>query len=184
MIAGMLCIFCLEERSSSVEHIFPLAIGGTITTERVCPVCNSALGSPVDAALINFLPIRTRRAMLGLAGRAHEPPSQFDILLGDQKLIGPAANRIQTRLNKATGKLDIRQLLHREEVVLPDGTKALHITLDERDKDQIPKIIRRERKRRGLPALSDEAMMSRITLFDGLLIAEFDGLPTFASRVL
>ena len=32
--------------------------------------------------------------------------------------------------------------------------------------------------------LSATRDVSRITLFDGLLIAEFDGLPTFASRVL
>jgi HNH endonuclease len=146
------------ERSSSVEHVFPLAIGGTITTERVCPACNSALGSPSDAALIDFLPIRIRRAMLGLAGRGRESPSQFDILLGEQELIGPAANRIRTRLNKTTGKLDIQQLPHREEIALADGTKVLQVTLDERDKDKIPKIIQRERKRRGLSLLSDEAL--------------------------
>ncbi len=32
------------------------------------------------------------------------------------------------------------------------------LTLDARDKDQIPKIIRRERKRHGLPPLSDEEL--------------------------
>jgi hypothetical protein len=41
-------------------------------------------------------------------------------------------------------------------VVPPNGKKARQITVDARDKDQIPKIIRRERKRHGLPPLSDE----------------------------
>lgn len=47
----MLCIFCCQERAPSCEHVLPLAIGGTITTDRVCEECNSTLGSRVDAAL-------------------------------------------------------------------------------------------------------------------------------------
>jgi hypothetical protein len=154
----MLCIFCLEERPPSLEHVFSLAIGGTVKIDRVCSQCNSALGSRVDAALSDFLPIRTRRAKLGLAGHGREPPGQFEILLGDQKLIGPTANRIRTTLNKATGKLDIRQLHHATDVILPDGRKVRQVTIDARDKDQIPKIIQRERKRHGLPPLSEEEL--------------------------
>jgi hypothetical protein len=154
----MHCIFCLQERPPSLEHIFPLAIGGTITTDRVCAACNSMLGSRVDAALCNFLPIRVRRGELGLAGHGREPPSQFDILLGDQKLVGPEANRIRTTVNKATGKLDHRQLYHAADVILPDGRKARQITLDVRDQDQIPKVIQRERKRHNLPPLTEEEL--------------------------
>ena len=154
----MWCIFCSEERPPSLEHVFSLAIGGTVTTDRVCSQCNSTLGSRVDGALNDFLPIRTRRAKLGLAGHGREPPSQFEILLGDQKLIGPSANQIRTTLDKAMGKLDIRQLHHATDVILPDGRKARQVTVDERDRDQIPKIIQRERKRHGLPPLSKEAL--------------------------
>src|SRR5271163_403354 len=70
----------------------------------------------------------------------------------------PSANRIRTTLNKATGKLDIRQLHHATDVILPDGRKARQVTVDERDRDQIPKIMQRERKRHGLPPLSKEAL--------------------------
>jgi hypothetical protein len=161
----MRCIFCSAERPPSLEHIFSLAIGGTITTDRVCAGCNSVLGSRVDAALNDFLPVRTRRAELGLAGHGGEPPLMFEILLGDQKLIGPEANRIRTSLDKATGKLDHRQLYHDADVVTPDGKKARQITLDERDKDQIPKIIQRERKRHGLPPLSAEELAAEASQF-------------------
>lgn len=154
----MQCIFCSEERPPSREHIFSLAIGGTITTDRVCAGCNSILGSRVDSALNNFLPVRTRRAELGLSGNSGEPPSIFEMFLGDQKLIGPEANRIRTSLNKVTGRLEHRQLYHATDVVMPDGKKARQITLDERDKSQIPTIIQRDRKRRGLPPLSSEEL--------------------------
>lgn len=161
----MRCIFCSQDHPPSREHIFPLAIGGTVTTVRVCASCNSILGSRVDSALNNFLPVRTRRAELGLAGNSGEPPSIFEIFLGDQTLIGPEANRIRTSLNKATGKLDHRQLYHVTEVVMPDGKKARQITIDERDKDQIPKILQRERKRQGLPPLSPEELASKAAEF-------------------
>ena len=161
----MLCIFCSKDRPPSLEHVFSLAIGGTVTTDRVCRQCNSTLGSRVDAALNDFLPIRTRRATLGLVGHGREPPSQFEILFGDHKLIGPAANRIRTKLNKATGKLDIRQLHHAADVVLPDGKKVRQITIDARDRDQIPKIIKRERKRHGLPSLSEEMLAAEAEKF-------------------
>lgn len=161
----MRCIFCSAERPPTLEHIFSLAIGGTIMTDRVCAACNSVLGSRVDSALNDFLPVRTRRAELGLAGHSREPPSIFEIFLGDQKLIGPEANRIRTTLNKATGKLDHRQLYHAAEMMTPDGKKARQITLDERDKDQIPKVIQRERKRHGLPPLSAEELAIEASKF-------------------
>jgi hypothetical protein len=154
----MLCIFCLEERPPTLEHILPLAIGGTVTTDRVCGDCNSILGTRVDAALSDFLPIRMRRANLGLAGNSGVPPSQYEMFLGEAKVIGQAANRVRITFDKATGKLDIRQLHHETEVVTPDGSKFRQITLDARDKDQIPKIIQRIRRRHNLPPLSDEEL--------------------------
>jgi len=166
----MLCIFCSSERPPSLEHIFPLAIGGTITTNRVCSACNSVLGSRVDAALTDFLPIRSRRAKLGLAGHRGEPPPQWDILFGEQKLMGTEADRIFTTLNKATGKLEHRQLYHATDIVTPDGKKARKITLDERDKDQIPKVIQRERKRHGLPPLSEEVLAIEAQKFESTTI--------------
>lgn len=154
----MRCIFCSKDRPPSLEHVFPRAIGGTITTDRVCQQCNSTLGSRVDAALTDFLPVRTRRAKLGLAGNAGAIPGWHEIFLGNAKLIGPAANRVQTTFDRATGKLDTRQLYHAADVVRPDEKNARQITLDLRDKDQIPKIIQRERKRHNLPPLSDEQL--------------------------
>jgi hypothetical protein len=151
----MLCIFCLQERAPSLEHVFPLAVGGTVTTDRVCSECNSTLGTRVDAALNDFLPIRARRAELGLAGNSGTPPVWYEMFLGDATVIGQDANRVQTTFDKTTGKLDHRQLYHATDVTAPDGRKQRRITIDARDRDQIPKIIQRERKRHGLPPLSD-----------------------------
>jgi hypothetical protein len=154
----MRCIFCSLDRPPSEEHVFPLAIGGTVKTDRVCEPCNSTLGSRVDAALSDFFPIRMRRAALHLAGNSRTAPAWHEIFLGKVKLLGQTADQAHVTFNKETGKLDTRLLKHVVETVTPDGKNIIQITLDARDKDQLPKIIARERKRRGLPPLSDEQL--------------------------
>src|SRR5260221_9747795 len=99
------CIFCLEERPGSEEHVFPSAIGGRLTTDRVCRPCNSTLGSRVDAALSDSFIIRSRRARLGLAGNSGTPPAIHEMLLGVAKLAKHPERRVKITFNNATGKL-------------------------------------------------------------------------------
>lgn len=158
----MRCIFCLHERPGTEEHVFPFAIGGSLITYRLCGPCNSTLGSRVDAALSDSFLVRTRRAQLELPGHSGIPPTRHEMLLGIAKLAEDPERRIRTTLNKDTGKLDIRALYHASDLVMPDGTKARQIIIDERDKDQIPKIIQRERKRHGIPPLSEEHLAAEV----------------------
>ena len=110
-VESMICIFCEKERAPSKEHVFPRAIGGRVETDRVCSDCNSELGR-VDAVLVDYLPIRTRRAKLQLAGNAGEAPGLFEMLEGKSTLIGEGGKRIQTRFDKKTRKLVHKQLYH------------------------------------------------------------------------
>ncbi len=154
----MRCIFCLKERPGSEEHVFPLAIGGRLTTDRVCESCNSTLGSRVDVALSDNFAVRGRRAQLALAGNSGEPPALYEMLLGVAKLADDPEKRVQVTFNKATNKLDIRMLHHAADVVLSTEGQVRQITVDVRDKHQIPMIIQRERQRHGLPPLSAEQL--------------------------
>lgn len=119
----MRCIFCLEERPGSIEHVFPLAIGGTPTADRVCQPCNSTQGSRTDSALCDFLPVRQRRAELELAGNAKAPPAPLEMLTGIASLAGQPEERIATRYDAATGKLDHRLLHQVADVVTLDGKR-------------------------------------------------------------
>lgn len=154
----MICIFCLEEQAPSVEHVFPLAVGGRLKTERVCERCNSTLGSRVDSALCDFLPIRHRRAELRLAGNTGRPPGLFELLTGEAKLVGEDGGRVRTAFDEATGSLVQTRLYSARETTTPDGQKIRQITIDAKDRDQIPTIIQRERKRYGLRPLSDSEL--------------------------
>lgn len=133
-------------------------MGGTLTTERVCSKCNSDLGERIDAALINFPPISSRRAKLGLAGNSKSVPNPLDFLTGQSELVGEVAGRLQTTIDKTTDGLRHRQLFHSAEIVSPDGQKTVQVTIDERDKDQIPTIIKRTRAKYKLPPLSESEL--------------------------
>jgi len=146
-----------------LEHVFPLAIGGHITTDRVCKECNSTLGSRVDAALCDFLPIRIRRAELGLAGNSGTAPGLFDFLTGDVMLVGEPGGRLRTNFNETTKQLEHKRLYQASNVVTSDGQKLRQIIIDPTDKDQIPTILERERKRHGLPPLSSEELAIEAT---------------------
>ena len=161
----MRCIFCLHERLGSKEHVFPLAIGGHLTTDRVCSECNSMLGSRVDAALSDSYLVRMRRAELGLAGNSRRPPALHELLLGTSTLADYPGQRVQTTFNAKTGKLDIRLLPYAVDVVTTDSSKARRVIVDKRDVDQLPKIIQRERKRHGVPPLSPEQVAAEIEKF-------------------
>ena len=154
----MRCIFCLENRSGSEEHVFPLAIGGRLTTDRVCQPCNSTLGSRVDGALTNSFLVQNRRAALGLAGNSGKRPAIYDLLLGTSKLAEQPGWKVRTTFNKAAGKLDTRAVAQAVNIVMPDGTKAAQIVVDARDAGQIPMLIQRARKRHGLPPASAEQL--------------------------
>jgi hypothetical protein len=160
----MRCIFCLKELPPSLEHVFADAIGGRLTTDRVCTPCNSTLGTRVDAALSDNLLVRMRRAQLGIPSRSGVP-ALHELLLGTHEVKDGQGRRVQVTPNKATGQIDVRAIHHATDVDLPDGGRARQILIDERDRDQLPKIIQRERKRHGLPPLSDVELAAEIAKF-------------------
>lgn len=151
----MQCIFCLQERPPSSEHVFPLAMGGTVKTDRVCKECNSTLGARVDAALSDFLPVRMHRARLGITTHSDRAPGWYKPFLGQAKLVGEKPGRLETKIDKETGKLKQKLLYEAANVILPNGQKTRQIRIDASDVAQIPTIIKRERARHKMPPLSD-----------------------------
>lgn len=71
-VPAMKCILCLEERPSTIEHVFP---GGSLCIDRVCDSCNSYLGAKVDCYLTDHWITKARRCELGLRGKSGQLPS-------------------------------------------------------------------------------------------------------------
>lgn len=152
----MQCIFCRLEKTESLEHVFPLAIGGALTTRRVCGDCNSWLGDHVDCQLINHLFVVLRRAELKLVGNSGRIPDALRALMPDATLASDPTQRVRVS-TKLDGTLDVF-LVYNETVRDAGGVRERTVRLDPREADKIPVIIERERARAGLPKLSPEKL--------------------------
>ncbi|MFZ0248223.1 HNH endonuclease [Candidatus Binatus sp.] len=156
----------MKDRPPSDEHIFPLAIGGSLHTQRVCRECNSILGSTVDAPLSDHIFIVIRRAELGLKGNSNTIPDALKNLLGTgmSTLVSDPTQRVQLTTNPNTGKLDLKMIYHATETKLGGEVVQRQITLDARDVGQVGTIIQRERKRAGHQPLSLEELKAQVDL--------------------
>lgn len=154
----MLCIFCLEEKPSSVEHIFPLALGGTVTTDRVCADCNSLLGLKVDSSFVNLPNIQMRRGQFGLSGNSRTVPSPWEFFLRDGVMIGSDGSKVAIRNCEVHGGggFSAKVLPNTRTIVNSDGTKSVEVTLDKTEEHRLPEIVNKVRHRSGLLPMSPE----------------------------
>jgi hypothetical protein len=151
----MRCFFCLEEREPTEEHVFPEAIGGTLTIGRVCKPCNDFLGAKVDVLLTNHDLILIKRAEFGMVNRAGKVVNPLNRFLGVGSLANDSEKRIRLFSDPKTGRLEPRMKYHSTRTKLDDGTEAVQITLDESEIGEVGKILQRERKRAGQEPLPD-----------------------------
>ncbi len=154
----MRCIVCLKERPPSVEHVFPLAIGGTLTTERVCESCNAQLGATADAALCDHPLIAMRRGELKLPGNSGQVPDPLEPLFRLGTLASEPARRVKVTTNRKTGTAEVRMLYSVKEAPAANGGTLRQITIDKRDVEALGTILQRERKRVGIAPLNDDEL--------------------------
>lgn len=154
----MRCIFCLMEQPSSVEHVFPEAIGGTLTINRVCKGCNDRLGNEVDVRLTDHPLILLRRSQLGMRDATGKEINPWAKVFGIGTMASDPTQRIQIVPDASTGQWVPRLLYNRAQSKLGDGTGVVQIKIDANQVGEIGKIIQRERARAGAPLLSDEGL--------------------------
>ena len=150
----MRCIFCLEEREAAIEHVFPDAIGGVLTIDRVCKACNDWLGGNIDVLLTEHIVVQTKRNQLNLASRSGRTPTWHD-MFGVAKMANDPEQRVKIVQDAQTGQ--IKPVLLHKEVRTTDesGNVRISVNIDADKSGEIQKIIQRTRKREGLSALSD-----------------------------
>ena len=160
----MICFFCLESRPSNLEHIFPKAIGGTLTTNRVCKPCNDQLGHEVDVLVTDHIFIQFRRSDLSLAGQSGKIPNSTEALLGRSVIADDPKQRVRLVTNRATGRLEPRILPKRISKVLDDGTRKEGMVVDaSTPSNEIRRIILRVYKRENLLPPVDQELDRIIT---------------------
>ncbi len=159
----MICFFCVKSQPPSLEHIFPKAIGGILTTDRVCKPCNDQLGDKVDVLVTDHIFIQFRRSDLGLAGQSGKVPNATEVLLRQGVMADDSEQRIRVVTDPTTGKLEPRILPKRTNRVLDDGTREEGMVVDaSTSPDEIKRIILRVYKRENLLAPTDEELDRRV----------------------
>jgi hypothetical protein len=91
----MLCTICMTmkpvRKKGKGEHVFPLALGGSLIIDRVCLDCDNKSGAQIDAGLINLAAIHQRRVELELKGQSGKLPEK------DKHLIGKTVHDVSDR---------------------------------------------------------------------------------------
>lgn len=105
----MKCIFCLEEKPPSDEHVIPDSIGGTIHITEVCRECNSDLSRLVDNPFANSPVIQLARYNHAIGGKRGNVPFPF-------KGVGVAESGVRVSVNR-----DFKPHVKRELEITPDG---------------------------------------------------------------
>src|SRR6266436_2941017 len=67
----------MDESLRSVEHVFPEAIGGTLTLSTMCRPCNGHLGNSADVHLTDHVLIKLDRWQFNLSGKGGAIPNPF-----------------------------------------------------------------------------------------------------------
>lgn len=73
------CIFCLKEKVSSKEHVFPDSLGGLLIIYDVCKDCNDKLGEKVDYHLVDHGLMQLARFTKGLKGKKGTIPNPLSV---------------------------------------------------------------------------------------------------------
>lgn len=148
--------FCLDEKDSSFEHIFPKAIGGTLKTNRVCKTCNGYLGRKVDVLLTDHLFIQFRRWELSLAGQSGAIPDAPRILLRSGVMANDPEQRVRVLKSITTRAFEPKILPRVTDKILDDGTRTVGMVMDaSTSADDIKHIVRRIHRREGIPMPTD-----------------------------
>jgi hypothetical protein len=137
------CIRVLDDTCRSIEHVVPRALGGSLTTERVCRVCNNRVGQEVDEPLVRSFLVRQSRH------RYQVPDPRSGHCVPAPRLDGVWEDG--TRGFLEFGGDEIRGVVVSEAVRVGDAAWRVAIPDDAPD-DLLPRVLRRLEKRENAVA--------------------------------
>lgn len=157
------CIFCLKSFPElTKEHVIPDAIGGSLTTKKLCKNCNSYLGSKVDTHLTDNLIVGMERYRLGLLGRNQGFKHPFSR--------GKLANDLEQNVKwtfHSDGSSDMHFDTKVTRKVGSDGIKTISILLDKSREDELGAIlesITNREKKAGYEVVPDSYIYRESTI--------------------
>ena len=127
------CIFCLNDKSSSAEHVFPESIGGTLLIHEVCHECNSLLSKVADSPFADCPLTELARYCHDLGGKRELVPFPFSG-------VGTLDNGQKASLDRDFNP-HLKRVLEIEE--RPDGSLKVNFNCDSTDRDKLEQILGR-----------------------------------------
>ncbi|MBW4449716.1 MAG: HNH endonuclease [Spirirestis rafaelensis WJT71-NPBG6] len=147
------CIICKTDKlinEFTKEHIFPESIGGTLTLNVVCKKCNDFLGHSVDSHLVNHSLVQLACLSLKIGGKKAKVPNPLE-----RGTLADNPNKEVKYICDESGnsiKLDIVTKFQGD--IIKDG--RVNITVDNKNQNQLPSMINKMLKRKGVNELSEE----------------------------
>lgn len=156
----MRCIICKEDKPSnefSEEHVFPDSIGGTLIIKSVCKTCNDRLGSSVDCYLTDHWLIKGERLILKIPGKSGKVPNPLEI-----GVLDGTDQETKYIFNDDGTPKELYLVPSITKVSNEDGSESAIIKIDKKDKDKLPDMINKMRRRKGLPVISKEEIEAQM----------------------
>ena len=81
------CIICKklkEDVEFNKEHIIPESLGGSLTIDNVCKICNNKLGNEIDSKIINDILIKGKIIENGIKNKNNKEKVLFEKLISNK----------------------------------------------------------------------------------------------------
>lgn len=127
----MKCIFCLQDKPPSDEHVIPESIGGRLRIKEVCRECNSNLSRLVDNPFASCSLIQLARYNHSLGGKRGIVPFPFG-----------GVGTIDTGQRVSVDQHFFPHVKRDFQITkLPDGSLQVHFVADASDKDKLEQML-------------------------------------------
>lgn len=146
------CIFCLEEKKPSKEHIFPDSLGGLLIINDVCKECNDELGGKVDYHLVDHGLMQLARFTKGLKGKKGAIPNP----LGTGKSMDDPDMTLRYK-HKSNGTPESLYVV--PNVKNDDG--KYRVIVDASEPDKLVETVNTILKRNRLESMTKEEILSK-----------------------
>ena len=152
------CIFCLKNKRSSLEHIFPDSLGGILTTKDVCKECNDYMGRIIDSPLINNFLMDLIRLTYKLEGKGGKVPNPF----AKGQLEDDFPGEVHYKMN---GKGEPQKLyaVPKKLVESSNEKTEVKISVDVSDKAKLVKMVNGELLKHGKRPMTAEEVFALST---------------------
>ncbi|WP_214721705.1 HNH endonuclease [Exiguobacterium sp. s192] len=146
------CIFCLEEKVSSKEHVFPDSLGGLLIIYDVCKDCNDKLGEKVDYHLVDHGLMQLARFTKGLKGKKGTIPNPLSV--GKSTDDPDMTLRYKHTSDGTPGALYVIP-----NVIFDDG--KYRVMVDASEPDRLVETVNKILIRNGLESMTKEEIFSK-----------------------